>query len=251
MIVFHTDLDNTLIYSYKHNIGVEKTCVEVYQGRNISFMTNESIKLLQYINKKILVVPTTTRTVEQYRRINMGIGTPRYALVCNGGVLLVDGAEDIEWTQESGRLVLSSQNELKKAERLLAGDTDISFEIRNIKNLFIFTKSNHPSGSVENLRGKLDLSLVDVFSNGIKVYIVPKTLNKGRSIKRLRKKLNPKYVIAAGDSDFDIPMLNEAEVSLAASELRDKLKGSKDVFFHEDLTQIFSDALLRYIKKKI
>ncbi len=35
MIVFYSDLDNTLIYSYRREIGGKKRCVEVYQGRDI------------------------------------------------------------------------------------------------------------------------------------------------------------------------------------------------------------------------
>ena len=93
MQIVHTDLDNTLIYSYKHEIGGPKTCVEIYQGREISFMTETSHRLLGQLCSKpgVLVVPTTTRTLEQYQRIDLGIGVPEYALVCNGGVLLHQG----------------------------------------------------------------------------------------------------------------------------------------------------------------
>ena len=42
MIAFHTDLDNTLIYSYKHDIGPQKRNVELYQGREISYITEET-----------------------------------------------------------------------------------------------------------------------------------------------------------------------------------------------------------------
>ena len=96
MQIVHTDLDNTLIYSYKHEIGGPKTCVEIYQGREISFMTETSHRLLGQLCSKpgVLVVPTTTRTLEQYQRIDLGIGVPEYALVCNGGVLLHQGKED-------------------------------------------------------------------------------------------------------------------------------------------------------------
>lgn len=68
MQIVHTDLDNTLIYSYKHEIGGPKTCVEIYQGREISFMTETSHRLLGQLCSKpgVLVVPTTTRTLEQY-----------------------------------------------------------------------------------------------------------------------------------------------------------------------------------------
>ena len=33
MIGFFTALDNTLIYSYKHDIGTDKECVEFYNDR--------------------------------------------------------------------------------------------------------------------------------------------------------------------------------------------------------------------------
>ena len=39
MAIFFTDLDNTLIYSYRRDIGRDKVCVELYQGREISFVT--------------------------------------------------------------------------------------------------------------------------------------------------------------------------------------------------------------------
>ena len=76
MIVFHTDLDNTLIYSYRHDIGRDRRCVEVYQGREISFVTQETHRLLQKLSERkeqVLIVPTTTRTAEQYARINLSL----------------------------------------------------------------------------------------------------------------------------------------------------------------------------------
>ncbi len=94
MVLFHTDLDNTMIYSYKHEIGADKRCAEVYHGREISYITKETYRLLQQIKAKeeqLVMVPTTTRTTEQYQRIHLGIGDLPYALVCNGGVLLAGG----------------------------------------------------------------------------------------------------------------------------------------------------------------
>ena len=42
MIAFFSDLDNTLIFSYKHDIGKEKRCVEIYQGREVSYITERT-----------------------------------------------------------------------------------------------------------------------------------------------------------------------------------------------------------------
>ena len=74
MILFFADMDNTLIYSYKRDIGSDKIGVEFYPEKNqmISYMTKTSWKLLQKVAHKLLFIPTTTRTIEQYQRINLG-----------------------------------------------------------------------------------------------------------------------------------------------------------------------------------
>lgn len=250
MVIFHSDLDNTLIYSYKHDIGEDKTCVEVYQGRDISYMTNLSMKLLKEINSNILVVPTTTRTIEQYRRINLGIEVPKYALVCNGGVLLVDGKEDEAWLKESKSLVSNCEFQLKSAELLLEADENVDFEIRNIKGLFVFTKSKQPEKTIEILKEKLNLKLVEVFTNKAKVYVVPRVLSKGKAVSRFKSKIKADCVIAAGDSEFDISMLNEADIALVPEELENEVFNNKELI-HISSKEIFSEGILNYISSKI
>ena len=238
MKIFMSDLDNTLIYSYKHEIGEEKTCVEIYQDREISYMTNRSCELLRAVTEEVLFVPTTTRTKEQYDRIHLGIGIPEYALVCNGGVLLVDGREDLQWYQGSRQLVADCQEELEKAWYCL--------ELRNIRDLFLFTKSEKPCQSAKRLKEILNLSLVEVFQNGVKVYVVPRKLSKGVAVSRLKERLGAELVIAAGDSEFDLPMLQEADLAFAPKELTDKYKIREDIV-GVGRKGIFSDQMLEYI----
>ena len=221
MLIFNTDLDNTMIYSYKHDIGDDKICAEIYQGREISFVTSKTSQLIKEVNETVLLVPTTTRTLEQYNRIDLGIGIPKLALVCNGGVLLENGVENAEWYNESLRLTESAHDQLLLTEKILENDENRSFEIRNIRELFVFTKSEKPEESVENLKEQLDTDKVDVFNNGVKVYVVPKMLSKGKAIDRLREKLNPELIISAGDSEFDITMLNSSDVQIAPKDLAD------------------------------
>ena len=71
MIVFCTDLDNTLIYSHRHEIGANKYAVERYQGRPVSYLTEETGRLLQELDGHVCVVPTPTRTTEQDQSVNM------------------------------------------------------------------------------------------------------------------------------------------------------------------------------------
>lgn len=246
MIVFHSDLDNTLIYSYRHEIGSEKECVEIYHGREVSFMTRRSLHLLRQIKDLVVFVPTTTRTEEQYHRICLGVGEVEYALVCNGGVLLRDGQEDTDWYQESLALMQDCKQELIKAQKCLQEDMSRSFEVRNIRDLFIFTKSDQPFHSAERLRQILDLSLVEVFCNGSKVYVLPIKLNKGAAVKRFAKRLGGGTVIAAGDSAFDLPMLQAADLAWAPETLIQEIDNQKRVIGIGEET-VFSDRMLSQV----
>jgi len=204
MKMFCTDLDNTLIYSYKREIGEEKRCVEIYKDKEISFITEKSIQLLTKIAKKAMVVPVTTRTVEQYQRIELGIGVPKYALTCNGGVLLKDGEKDMCWYYDSLKLAETSWDELWKSQDILKYDKNRSMEVQFIEELFVFTKSTKPEETVHKLMEKLDLSKMDIFSNGVKIYAIPKNLTKGNAIRRLREALGIEYVTAKGENIFDL-----------------------------------------------
>lgn len=215
MIILNADLDNTIIYSYKYDIGIKKIGVESYQGREISYITERTYALLKELNKKMLIVPTSTRTVEQYRRIDLKAGAFRYALVCNGGILLVDGKAEEKWYKESLEMIHESVPVLHKAWVLLKADPRRMFELRFIEGLFLFTKCNEPEIVVKELREQLDVSLVDIFHNGAKVYVVPVRLSKGNAVERFKKYVNADMVIAAGDSEFDISMLKAADIGLA------------------------------------
>lgn len=246
MVVFNTDLDNTMIFSYKHDIGKEKRNVEIYEGREISFITEKTFHLIQRVKEKVLFVPTTTRTVEQYERIDLGIGTPKYALTCNGGVLLIDGTEDERWYQESKDLVLDAVEEMKMAITMLEQDLRRTLDVRFIKELFVFTKCEEPENVVKELRQKLDTALVDVFNTGVKVYVIPKNLSKGKALKRFRKYVKADCVIAAGDSEFDISMFDEADLAIAPWKLADRFEVSaKTVRMPEK--KVFSEEVLEYV----
>lgn len=246
MIIFNSDLDNTLIYSYKRDIGKKKKCVELYEGREVSFMTDYSVSLLKQVAEKVLFVPTTTRTTEQYERITFDTGVPRFALTCNGGVLLVDGKREESWYRESRELAENCRQELELALYLLEADKNRSMEVRFIEELFVFTKSEESEITIDKLRQRLDTSLVDVFQNGVKVYVVPKSLSKGRAVERLRKRLKPECVIAAGDSEFDVSMLACADLAVVPEKLAEEYFIRKDKVVIDD-EKIYAEGLLEYL----
>lgn len=249
MIILNSDLDNTLIYSYKKDIGENKKCVEIYQGREISFMTNYAYDALFKVREKMKFIPTTTRTKEQYDRINFGGRPPEYALVCNGGILLNNGKIVKNWYNESLELIKGANDELLKSIKLLENDENINFEIRFLNNLFVFTKSEKPLETIQKIKGKLNEKQVDVFNNGIKIYVVPKNLNKGKAIERIRKLLNPKMIISAGDSEFDYPMLLKSDVAFMPKQLHQKYK-QKYSHIKVCEQENFSEEILKCIIEK-
>ena len=68
MILFASDLDNTLIYSYKREIG-KKVLVETMGEKELSFMTENTWRLLKELPPHMMFVPVSTRSEEQYKRI--------------------------------------------------------------------------------------------------------------------------------------------------------------------------------------
>ena len=244
MKILCTDLDNTIIYSYKHDIGNEKMNVEIYKEREISFISNHTYELLKKVREEFLIIPTSTRTIEQYERINLKIGTFKYALVCNGSVLLVDGKKDKDWYEESLRLAKPSNLEVKKALEYLENDKRRTFELRYIEDLFVFTKCYKSETVVNELREYLDKNLVNVFNNKEKVYVLPTSLSKGKAIERLRKYLKAEFIIAAGDSEFDISMVEAADVGLVPYGFKSEFNIKSDIC-EMGKEGLFSEQLLR------
>lgn len=237
MVLFVSDLDNTLIYSYRKMVG-ERVCVEMKEGKELSYMTPAAYSLLQEVNKKTVFVPVTTRSIEQYKRIDFFNGrrmqngfigsVPKYALTSNGGILLVDDKIDPIWQKETIDLIQDAVNELDKALDLLKRDPYITLKARLVDDVFIFAKTKNMAYSQEMLRQVCNLQKVYIDSNGEKLYVFPKILDKGLAVKRFLKKYPAQAVIAAGDSAFDIPMLLVANQAVIPSV---GIDGNK--FFHK------------------
>lgn len=213
-VLFAVDLDNTLIYSYKRY--QEGVCVETKEGKSLSYMTPKAYTLWQQLQKRLLIVPVTTRSVEQYQRIRLNDSAHflPYALTSNGAVLLKSGQADVMWDRETQRLIAQSQQELQHALALLAKDESITLTPRLVDGAFVYAKSNRVAESLQYLRQQLDLEQVYLDHTAEKLYVLPKSLTKGVALARLKRYFNCRKTAAAGDSSFDLPMLWAADVAI-------------------------------------
>lgn len=161
-------------------------------------------------------------------------------------MLLVDGKEDEKWYQDSLKWIQNSTGELHKALKLLDRDIRRTFELRFIKELFVFTKCEEPETVVADLKRLLNTEIVEIFHNGVKVYVVPKALNKGTAVERFRNYIGADFVIAAGDSTFDISMLEAADRGIAAPELAQRYSFSQKIIC-PPAEKIYAEAMLETV----
>lgn len=216
--ILFSDLDGTLIFSAKRK-QVGDIVVELKDGEPISCITARQAELFPRLQN---VIPVTTRSVEQYKRIDLAkFGfAPEYALCDNGGTLLVNGAPDAEWAAWSLEIVRECADELSRFREYLERDPRRCFEVRLVDGLFLFTKSSEP---FETLKYLSEGSSCESYFTGQKVYVVPKRLNKGAAVKKLAKRLGLREFAAAGDSLMDISMLNTANIAIFPEDISEAL----------------------------
>ncbi len=236
-ILFACDLDNTLIYSYKHR-RAEDICIEIYDRREQSFISPRALDLLKKIAAQILFVPVTTRSIAQYRRIFWTENfCPRFAVAANGSYLL-NGERQENFLRE----VIAPYEEELKLHREKFSDNPAFSICRIVDESFLFLRCRD---DIDAEKISFDTSLTAQHT-GKKIYLFPPRLNKGEALKLLIKKFSPDKVFAAGDSELDLPMLELADVAFIKKNLHEKIfrKDSIEFSAAENFLSIISSSLL-------
>ncbi|MEU1619639.1 HAD family hydrolase [Streptomyces sp. NPDC005722] len=220
-----SDLDRTLIYSPSAlalSMADEEAprllCVEVHEGRPLSFMTENAAVLIQRLAAAAEFVPATTRTRKQYRRINLPGPVPRYAICANGGHLLVKGHTDHDWNAEMRRRLAEGCAPLEEVRAYLARTSDGSWlrKERVAEDLFVYLvveRSLLPELWVKDLAEWAEERGWTVSLQGRKVYAVPKPLTKSAALAEVVRRTGADHVLAAGDSLLDADLLLAAHTA--------------------------------------
>lgn len=231
-----TDLDRTLIYStVAAELGVEPDdyacattlrCVEIYQGRPQSFMSHRAVELLDELDHVATVVPVTTRSVEQFRRVELPF-TPdpsrsRFAVAANGGEILVDGVPDPGWRAEVERRLTAACAPVADVHDHLAADADARWlrSLRIADGLFCYAVVELdalPADLVDRWREWALPRGWNVSRQGRKIYVMPDPLTKSAAVAAVRDHYLPyptDRLFAAGDGLLDQPLLMSADRSI-------------------------------------
>lgn len=218
-----SDLDRTLIYSaaamdltMPDAEAPRLLCVEVYDHRPLSYVTETAAALLAGLPARALFVPATTRTREQYRRIHLPGPPPPFAVCANGGHLLVDGESDRDWQRTVAARLAAGSAPLDEVHAHLVRAADPAWLLRErtAEDLFAYLvveRALLPDGWIEELTAWADARGWSVSLQGRKVYAVPKPLTKSAAVTEIRRRTGATRLLAAGDSLLDADLLLAAD----------------------------------------
>ncbi|MEO3783227.1 HAD family hydrolase [Actinocorallia sp. B10E7] len=218
------DLDRTLIYSANALAltGPDAElprllCVELYQARPLSFVTSAAATSLELLARTASLVPTTTRTPEQYARVRLPGPPPAHAICANGGFLLVDGEEDPSWSASVRKQVADCATVLDVYDHVKSRSGDFTLSVRTASDLFVYTvveRDRLPDGWVEELTAWCAARNWKVSLQGRKVYFLPVPLTKSAAAAEVARRTGASHLLAAGDSLLDTELLEVADAAI-------------------------------------
>lgn len=214
MIVF-SDLDRSIIYSDKFlDTDKKYTNIEIYKEREISYISLDTINLIKQIQYYGMFIPTTTRTVEQFKRIEFnkyGIHFP-LSITSNGAIILKNNEILKSWSEEIDKLKSNYEpieSMVEKFNDYLNVEGITNFKVAEDTFFYIvvdFAKFN--LDSIREYLNILESKNWKFYMSGRKIYFIPKEISKENAIKYLTKELKIESFYAIGDSVMDYGMLN-------------------------------------------
>lgn len=265
-MIFASDLDRTLIYSkkfinsYKNLTGIDPLLLETKDDIEISYISKEASLLLKKISSKVTFIPITTRSIEQYKRINFyDIGIePKIAITSNGGTILLDNKIDLEWNKiitNQFSSTLTPEEMVKELDSFLNGPLISRHYICD--NFFIYCILNNETSLNEDTILELqNICSINKYILSIqerKIYFIPEFINKSNALLYLQDKLNTSVILSAGDSNLDIPLLKISNLGFIPKHggINHLSKDSNSIFSTESEGIFASEEILRNINNFI
>ena len=225
-ILFASDLDNTLLFSHRHRQPGDR-CVERLDEAEQGFFTQETLDLLPQAARRVHLLPVTTRSMEQYLRIQWPEGavprgpSPPTGPSCCGrrvgpGLVRAVPGDDPGVSGGAPRIL-----------RFLSARPEPS-TVRMVEGMYVYAACPDPAAA-ERCGADWDPgSPIRAVVSGRKAYFFPPGVDKGTALRRAVERFRPERVIAAGDSVIDVPMLRRADLALLPGpELLPQLPGAR------------------------
>lgn len=229
MMYFVSDLDKTLIYSKCPN----EVCVEKKDKQEITYITQKAVSIFKQLisDESFYFIPCTLRSIEQTMRINfIKDNNLKYIICDNGASIYIDGKLDKKWDEKinsiinKDKVVLLRQNIEKYVE-----NNNINIKmIKSNRNCFltiIFNTEEESEKNIDRILSFVD-SYFNIFKQGKKTYIVPKSLNKSIAVNYLKNEYNISNIITSGDSSVDDKFVELGDIVILPSHSVFKVKNA-------------------------
>jgi hypothetical protein len=230
------DLDRTLIYSAAAlGLGTagasppRLVVAELRDGLPLSYYTHAADRILEALGQAFPLVPVTTRTVAQFRRVRLTGRPPRFAVIANGGHLLIDGKPDTEWAHHVTSRIAGACVSMDEVHAHLTAIADSSWLLRlhTAEDLFCYAivdRDQLPPSLMDDLTAWSASRGWTTSLQGRKLYCLPAPLTKEAAVAEIGRRVGGDLMIAAGDSLLDQGLLvaSAAGIRPAHGELHDR-----------------------------
>lgn len=219
------DLDNTLIYSARLATGrwphsSHLITVEHLQGRPAAVMPRDAAALWTALVASDALVPTTTRTTDQYTALALPGDRPRIAITGNGADILRDGRPDPSWRRHVEHTIAATAapfGQVAKALEALADATAVLGCPYPADRLYFILGTRTPPIPDELLAEIIELTQPlgwRAVAYGRRMYVLPAVLDKHLAVEQVVAESGADVVLAAGDSELDEEMLTAATAAI-------------------------------------
>lgn len=223
-ILLFADLDDTLFTSARKAPPGATHLPAAYlrDGSPISYASPAQQTLLAHWQAHALVIPTTARNHDAYRRVRLSF--TQHAIIDHGGIILnPDGIPDRDWLARSRDLAASSHADLAMfAARV--GDDSLNTRLITDHDIPFYLMVKSPSGdlaALDRAATRLRPQLGDAYRllcNGNNLAILPVWLDKAHAVAHLQDRYRAQYgailSIGMGDSASDLPFMQRCDYLL-------------------------------------
>ncbi len=216
-IFLFIDLDDTLFQTQRKNSqGIIPATRTALTGKG-SYMTQAQQLFFDLFNesKKVKIIPTTARDLEQYNNTLLSDSTRiETTILYFAGMILEKGREEKQWQQH----IKQAYKQLDKpiSQLLIEVKTILAnhpqFILYNVDNYYITVKAkpNCPIVLRETIFSQLKTIEIEEYSihqNDRALSLLPQFLNKKFAVQYLIEKYQPSLTLGVGDSLTDLSFM--------------------------------------------
>lgn len=219
-LIYASDIDDTLLFPKSVACIPEAELISVTNSNEKPLaLSLRAFEILQKINEMATFIPVTSRSIEQYVRINLFKDEikPRFAIVTNGATLFVDGVISKEYQEYFLAHVGEKAFMYKKiVEQFLAQfPKELVERVRWVDETFCLINVVSDKNEDQDVLSVAQKCLPQNSDCSLslqrkKLYILPDYVNKMRAVDYVVERYGLTLAVAAGDAVMDDAMLKAA-----------------------------------------